>query len=502
MVPKPGVVASNVTVRSRAGAARQHVVRAALLMLALPWMLWAATAVHAAQWAQTYGGTGADFATAALATPDGGYVVAGYTNSFSPGTIAAWLLKLDANGEVVWQKIYSGPYFGIYPNSVELAADGGYIVAADLWATGGEANVWVAKLDANGNLAWQKSYGGNAVDISRNAIATADGGYAIAASTGSFALGSFDVWVLKLDSAGNIVWQKAYGGYADDQAGVIRATRDGGYVIAGYAGAFPAPGRKSAWLLRIDASGNVLWHNAYAGALGDTVAQDVRPTPDGGYIVAGYRYSTGPGLTDALLLRLDAAGNIVWQKTYGGINHDAANSVLATSDGGFVVAGYTEFPALDHAWVFKVDASGDLLWQRTYAGGTDERLLSVRAAGDGGYIVAGDTRSFGAGDFDAFVLKLDDNGAIAGCPLMANSSVLPTDGTTVAGPPPAVSGGSSAVPAATVAMQGVSTAVPQRQCFFAEPVVPAVSGWNSLMLISALLALSGAFAMRRWRPGR
>src|SRR4029077_9271461 len=106
------------------------------------------------------------------------------------------------------------------------------------------------------------------------------------------------------------------------------------------------------------------WHQAYGGALGsDTVAQDVQPTSDGGYIVAGYKYSPGPGLTDALLLKRDAVGSIVWQKTYGGINHDAANSVLPTSDGGYVVAGYTESPALDHLWVFKVDASGNILWQ-------------------------------------------------------------------------------------------------------------------------------------------
>src|SRR4029077_2622610 len=141
----------------------------------------------------------------------GGYVVAGYTGSFTVGGIAAGVVKLDANGDVAWQKIYTGTFFGAYPTSIELTADGGYVFAGDLWITGGEANVWVVKLDINGDVVWQRTYGGPAVDVSRNVVPTRDGGYVVAASTGSFRLAgsnAFDVWLLKLDPTGNVVWQR------------------------------------------------------------------------------------------------------------------------------------------------------------------------------------------------------------------------------------------------------------------------------------------------------
>lgn len=457
-----------------------------------------AGAAHAAQWAQTYGGAGFDTAAAAQPTPDGGYVVAGDTGSFgSPG--AAWVLKLDADGVVVWQRTYRAGT-GIHATSVEPTDDGGYVVAGNLWVTGDNADVWVSKLDGGGNVVWQRTFGGEGVDVAGNIVATPDGGYVVAASTGSFGLGGaggFDFWLLKLDASGNIVWQRTYGGYSWDEASTVRRTGDGGYVIAGTAGSPFAPSM-APWLLKLDANGNVQWHRAYGSALGGNAgAGDVQPTADGGYVVAGYTYSFGAGQTDAWLLKLDATGNIAWQETYGSATYDGARSVQPTSDGGYVVAGLRQFGAPDNdAWVFKVDASGNLLWQRTYGGTGDDFAYSVRSTADGGYVAGGATRSFGAGAYDVWLLKLDANGAIGGCAAMGTSNAIQADSSAIVGLPPALARVSSASPASPAITQGASTAVQKRQCYFAEPVIPALSG-SGMLLLSALLALGGGIAMHR-----
>ncbi len=225
--------------------------------------------------------------------------MAGETESFGAGIYDVWILKLDANGNVVWQKTYGGADYD-HAYSIQQTSDGGYIVAGETWSSwsfGAERNgdAWVLKLDANGNVQWQKRYGGADSDIASFIQQTSDGGYIVAGRTDYFGAGDFDfdVWVLKLDANGNVQWQKRYGGPGWDWASSIQQTSDGGYIVAGYTDSFGA-GYFDVWVLKLDASGNVQWAKTYGGADYDH-ANSIQQTSDGGYIVAGETYSFGAG---------------------------------------------------------------------------------------------------------------------------------------------------------------------------------------------------------------
>jgi uncharacterized delta-60 repeat protein len=345
------------------------------------------TATFNITWAKVYDWRGSGHPTSIQQTSDGGYIVAGYNGSFGAGYYDVWVLKLNGRGDVVWQKIYGGRYDD-YPSSIQQTSDGGYIVA----------------------------------------------GY-----NGSFGAGYYDVWVLKLNGRGDVVWQKTYGGEDDDEAFSIQQTSDGGYIVAGYTQAFGA-GLDDFWVLKLDSSGHIQWQKTYGGE-NDDEARSIQQTSDGGYILAGRTRSFGAGLDDFWVLKLDASGDVVWQKTYGGKKWDEASSIQQTSDGGYIVAGRTRsFGAGGDFWVLKLDASGNVQWQKTYGGEDDDEAFSIQQTSDGGYIVAGDTSSFGAGG-DFWVLKLTPSGDVANCTpfnlaqnsngISASTSVTPSaSGTT------------------------------------------------------------------------
>jgi len=284
-----------------------HIVLFILLLIPFP--------VLATEWAKTYGGSGGDFASSIQQTTDGGYIVAGSTYSFgaSYDYFDFWVLKLDSNGNVTWQKTYGGSGDDV-ATSIQQTTDGGYIVAGltDSFGVAGYENddFWVLKLDSNGNITWQKTYGGSDYDYAYSIQQTTDGGYIVAGSTGSFGADYGDSWVLKLDSNGNVTWQKTYGGSGDDVASSIQQTTDGGYIVAGSTDSFGAGG-SDAWVLKLGSNGNVTWQKTYGGS-GDDVATSIQQTTDGGYIVAGSTDSFGAGGYDYdfWVLKLDSSGEI------------------------------------------------------------------------------------------------------------------------------------------------------------------------------------------------
>jgi hypothetical protein len=206
---------------------------------------------------------------------------------------------------------------------------------------------------------------------------------------------------------------KTYGGTDDDGAFSVQQTSDGGYIVAGTTWSFGAGGA-DIFLIKTDANGNRIWTKTYGGTNDDT-AFSVQQTSDGGYIVAGYTYSFGAGYSDFFLIKTDANGNIQWAKTYGGTRWDYASSVQQTSDGGYIVAGGTySFGAGwdDDIFLIKTDANGNIQWAKTYRGASGDGAMSVQQTSDGGYIVANYTLSFGAGWLNIFLIKTDANGNV------------------------------------------------------------------------------------------
>jgi len=221
----------------------------------------------AIEWDKTYGGASADMAEAVKQTDDGGYLVAGATWSFGAGMADFWLVKTDTNGNMQWNKTYGGADWD-WAESVQQTSDGGYVIAGGTKSFGGgDCDFWLVKIDADGNMQWNKPYGGAHWDMAYSVQQTSDGGYVIVGQTDSFGIGA-DVWLVKTDSAGNMQWQRTYGGADVDGARSVQQTSDGGYIVAGVTRSFGV-GSFDFWLIKTDANGHMMWYKTYGwGRLG------------------------------------------------------------------------------------------------------------------------------------------------------------------------------------------------------------------------------------------
>jgi hypothetical protein len=386
------------------------------------------------QWTKTIGGKRRG--SSLIQTSDGGYAIAGSTKSFGAGWSDVYVVKLDASGNLQWTKTIGGPE-SEWGNSLIQTSDGGYAIAGATKSFGaGEADVYVVKLDANGNLQWTKTIGGPKGDWGFSLIQASDGGYAIAGKTESFGAGYTDVYVIKLDAHGNLQWTKTIGGEGLDDGSSIIQTSDGGYAIAGSA-SFGAEYYEEVcvfydvYVVKLDANGNLQWTKTIDQE-GSEWGESLIQTSDGGYAIAGTYGLVYGGIhpVDVYIVKLDANGNLQWTKTIGGEHHhDSGNSLIQTSDGGYAIAGKTEsFGAGDYDVYFvKLDAKGNLQWTKTIGGKSADGGSSIIQTSDGGYVIAGDTKSFGAGETDVCVVKLDKNGH-ACCAFSQTSQV----GTVVA----------------------------------------------------------------------
>ncbi len=347
------------------------------------------------QWQRCLGGSSYDYAISIRQTADGGYIVAGYTGS-NDGNVTGnhgisdfWVVKLDAAGAIQWQSCLGGSS-SEYANSIQQTADGGYILTGytgsnngDVTGNHGGTDYWVVKLDASGAIQWQICLGGSSSDDARSIQQTADGGYIVAGYTNSNNgdvtgnHGNSDYWIVKLDASGNIQWQKCLGGSNNDSAFSMQQTADGGYIVAGFTQSNDGDvtgyhGSNDGWIVKLDASGNIQWQRCLGGSGNDT-PYSIRQTADGGYIVAGFTYSNdgdvagNHGGADCWIVKLDASGNIQWQRCLGGSGYDYAYSIQQTADGGYIVAGYTNSNNGDvtgnHGnsdyWIVKLDANGN-----------------------------------------------------------------------------------------------------------------------------------------------
>uniref|UniRef100_A0A7V0Z449 T9SS type A sorting domain-containing protein n=1 Tax=candidate division WOR-3 bacterium TaxID=2052148 RepID=A0A7V0Z449_UNCW3 len=359
-----------------------------------------------ASWEHTYGGATTDLGYAVKQTSDGGYIVAGASNSWSGSLADAYLVKTDGSGNLQWQQTYGG-LNGEYFYSVEQTSDSGYIMAGITNAPFAN-DVYLLRANSNGNLVWTQTFGGSRDDRGYSALKTFDGGYIVIGYTTSFGAGGDDAYLVKTDSGGNMVWQQAIGSNLSDRAYAIRQTQDHGYIFCGASNAQSGFLTRDAWLVRTDSLGNKLWEKFYGGS-GDESANALYLTSDGGYILVGATTSIGAGSYDLYIIKTDASGTLQWEKTYGGSNEEMGWSVSPTSDGGYFIVGHTASQGAGgfDVYVLKTDASGNLQWQETYGGADWDYGRLGHQTSDMGYIIAGYTMSYGAGDYDVYLIKRD-----------------------------------------------------------------------------------------------
>ena len=317
------------------------------------------------EWSHSYGGSDVELGTAITQTSDGNYVFCAMSKSsdgdvlLNKGNEDFWIVKIDNLGNMLWQKTYGGTYADFPLNIIETSNNmiivNGYTVSNDLDVSGnhGGNDVWVVKLNALGNLVWQKTYGGTGTEISSQLVETADLGYLFTSYTTSNDFdvtgnhGSADIWNVKLDSAGALVWQKTYGGTTDENAFAIKKTNDNNYVIAGWTASNDGDvsgnhgGLADEWVIKIDNSGALIWQQCIGGSLEDR-AYDIVQKSDSTFILVGYTNSFATrGSFDAWICKLAKDGDLMYRKNIGGTYIDVTNAITATNDNKFVLCSYT-----------------------------------------------------------------------------------------------------------------------------------------------------------------
>ena len=362
---------------------------------------------------RTYGGTGWDQGCSVQMTRDGGYIVAGATLTFGAGYTDVYLVKTDVAGNMLWTKTYGGPNYE-YSFSVQQAADGGYIIAGYTESFGaGQEDIYLVRTDSNGDTLWTKTFGGAHYDEGLSVLQTFDGSFIVAGWTECFGAGGGDVWLIKANANGDTLWTRTFGGTSDDWGRSVQQTADSGFIITGSTGSYGA-GQGDVWLIKTDANGDTMWTRTF-GSTSDDGGSSVQQTADGGYIVAGSTESFGAGDRDLYLVKTNAGGDTIWTRTVDGAANCDGYSVQQTSDGGYIVAGAT-WPTgavFTDLYLVKTNANGDTQWSRTYGGTYSDYGWSVQQTPDGGYIIGGETDSYGAGSADVYLIKTDSLGEVA-----------------------------------------------------------------------------------------
>jgi len=355
------------------------------------------------EWEQIIGGSRQDIAYSVRQTTDGGYIMAGQTRSYSVGDEwHVYLIKTDASGNMEWEQALTENVHSS-AGSIEQTTDSGYIIGGDIWSENTSSlDFYLVKTDASGNIEWEKSFGGSDREDGEAVQQTTDGGYIIVGSTYSYGAGRTDFYLVKTDASGNMEWEKTFGGSVWEEAFDVRQTTDGGYILAGYT----CDVYCDVYLVKTDASGNMEWEKTIDGGE-DDFAYAVEQTTDGGYIIAGETSSYGADYGDVYLVKADASGNKEWDKTFGGSDYEMAGSLQQTTDGGYIIAGFTvSYGVNGDGYLVKTDASGNMEWEKTIGGNESDYAYSVRQTTDGGYIIAGLTDSYGASSTDVYLVKL------------------------------------------------------------------------------------------------
>jgi hypothetical protein len=365
-----------------------------------------------------------------------------------------------------WDRTFGGDQ-GEVISSLQQTSDGGYILGGTSYSgvggdkteiSRGEGDYWVVKLDSTGKKEWDRTIGGNQRDILTSLQQTNDGGYILGGYSDSGISGDktqdrygdyednldccIDYWIVKLDANGNKQWDRTYGGDGYDLLRSLLQTSDGGYILGGDSNS-PSSGDKSegsrgaqgSWVVKIDSEGNKEWDRSF-GRDSDEEWNSIQQTSDGGYIVGGYYYNfVGGGSPDYpqggdnyWIVKLDSGGNKEWERQYGGEENDRLYSLQQTSDGGYILGGWSESGisgekteasrgGIDY-WIVKVDSVGNKEWDRTYGGDGWDRLSSIQLTNDGGYIlggwsesgISGDKSQASRGNIDFWIVRLDSTG--------------------------------------------------------------------------------------------
>ncbi|MFZ2899984.1 MAG: PKD domain-containing protein [Saprospiraceae bacterium] len=371
--------------------------------------------IQVSSFVQQFGGLFSDTGNQVQQTSDGGYIIVGCTFSLGAGWGDVYLIKTNSSGEIVWEKTFGGSGYDL-GSSVQQTSDGGYIIVGFTSSYGfGSSDVYLIKTNSSGGIEWEKTFGGSAEDYGNSVQQTIDGGFIVVGTTYSLGAGEGDVYLIKTNSSGEIVWEKTFGGSDYDRGSSVQQTPDGGYIIVGDSQSYLGDQGEEVYLIKINSLGGVVWEKTFGGnSPGSDIGNQVQQTSDGGYVISGLTFSYGVSWGDVYLIKTNSAGGVIWEKTFGGSDHDGGWAVQQTSDGGYIIAGNTYSLGVGggDGYLLKTNSSGGVIWEKTFGGIDDDCFKFVHQAVDGGYIIVGYTESSGAGSNDIYLIKTDMNGNV------------------------------------------------------------------------------------------
>jgi hypothetical protein len=363
-----------------------------------------------------YGGSADDGGNCVMQTDDGGYLVAGYTKSFGVYWQDIYLIKTDAWGDTLWTKRIGKSEYGEMPYSMIKTNDNNFVVTgitSKIISGSYVHEVLLLKFNEYGDTLWYKNYGLYSENSGYDVKQTSDNGFIITGYTRNNATASSYVLLLKTDESGNEQWMKTYALRQSNGGTSIIQTNDGGYFLVGYSHSGSLES-SDCLLIRANALGDTLWTKLYGGVNFDACVCGLETT-SGNLFVLGNTKSHGNGGYNVFLSKLNASGDEIWIKTYGGNNDDLASMALSITDNSFILVGSTKsFGSGERdVYLIKTDLDGNEIWHRTFGGINDDAASYIQQTDDGGFILSGYTKSFGAGGFDVYLIKTDANG-IAG----------------------------------------------------------------------------------------
>jgi hypothetical protein len=346
-----------------------------------------------------------------VACADGCYLIAGYTTNSTLYDCDIQLTKTDAVGNKLWQKSFGGskPDF---PCHMIPSGDGNFLIVGYSQSYGGgDKDIILIKVDADGNAAWTKTYGSWGNDVGDDVIATSDGNFLIVGSSNSGSSTGLNANLIKVDAGGNVIWNKQYGGGSDDFGHSVKQCSDGGFIMLGHSFSYGTNG--DAYLLKTDASGNEAWYKNFGGSQYDEGTY-ITTNSDGSFTFLVRDSSNAGQDIDVKIIKTDGSGNTVWTKNYGGNKKDTPKMISNTSDGGYIIAAISRsFGWVNpDMWILKTNSAGDTTWTRHYGGVAHEHAYVAKEQGDGSYIVVGKSDSYGP-DMDIMFLKLNSQGTLA-----------------------------------------------------------------------------------------
>ena len=344
-----------------------------------------------------------------MQTSDGGYIITGSIWPSDPQNYDVWIIKTDYLGNTNWTKTFGGSWSDVGYN-VKQTLDGGYIIVGSKGSASGY-DIYLIKIDSSGSENWTKIYNRSSSDYGYEVQQTSDNGYIIGGYTKSSGTLNYDVYLIKTDSTGATQWTRTYGSTNDDKGYCVQQTLDNGYIIAGSTKPFGL--NHDVYLIKTDSTGATQWTRTYGDHGGNLdTGRYVQQTSDGGYIITGYTTSFGAGSGDVYLIKTDSMGNTNWTKTFGGTNDDRSLEVKQTTDEGYIIIGDTKSFGYGEqdVYLIKTDNNGNELWSNTFGGTNNDDGRGVFQCNDEGYIIIGSTSSFGNGVCDMYLIKTDHSG--------------------------------------------------------------------------------------------